>query len=208
MKNILIICMLALLPLCAAAQDVETDSVWVEGRVTDAATSQPVFPGEVQFLQAGELKALVFCDAEGYYTVGWMAAGHYSLSVISNGRTLHYAELQLSQSSMLNISIMPEDTVRMRTLRPTMVTARRAVPVYHTIMSPDDRRLWNLSGQMRESAPASKASGLVGSPLRGLASWRPYWLDAPFEKTVTVPADSARMANRKAKVQKTESPAR
>ena len=46
----------------------------------------------------GEAKAIVFCDDRGFYSVGMMPVGLYSISVVAEGKSLHYAELQLAQS--------------------------------------------------------------------------------------------------------------
>lgn len=192
MKKILLFCLISLVPLFAIAQypDIDDDSVWVEGRVTDAITGQPQARCEVQFMQEGKDNAIAFCDSAGYYSIGWMPVGLYTLSVVSEGKTLHYTELQLTQSSMVNIALMP-DSLNMRPLRPAEVTASRIQPVYNPINSPDDSRLWNLNGNpiLMESGPASSPCG----PSSGrayffrpgsLASWRPAWLDAPFPHPV------------------------
>lgn len=106
----------------AQQPNAETDSVWVEGRVIEAATGQPQTSCEVQFLQEGEAKAIAFCDKDGYYSIGWMPRGLYTLSVLSGGASLYYAEFQLSESAMINIALMP-DTVNLHALPPTEVNA-------------------------------------------------------------------------------------
>lgn len=99
----------------------QTDSVWVEGRVTDAATSRPQTSCEVQLLQEGAARAVAFCDDEGFYTIGWMPVGAYTLSVLSEGTSLYYAEIQLTESAMVNIALMP-DTIDLRALEAVEVT--------------------------------------------------------------------------------------
>ena len=158
MKKILFLSLILDFSYCASAQqpNVETDSVWVEGRVVEAATGQPQTSCEVQFLQEGEAWAVAFCDKEGYYSVGWMPAGLYTLSVLSGGTSLYYAEIQLSESAMVNIALMP-DTVALHALRPTEVTASRHMLGPLLITSPNDPRLWNFNDVevLRDSGPAS-----------------------------------------------------
>ena len=176
--------------LAAAAQQPmeETDSVWVEGRITEASSGQAMGDCEVQLLLAGEITAIAVSDSEGYYSLGWIASGMYTLSVLSEGRALYYTECPLVQNTQLNIALMPDNS-EMRSLAPARITASRLQPVYHPIKSPDDPRLWNLSGQMTLSGPASM--DLSGGPFPrfggyssvSLAEWRPAWIDAPFPKT-------------------------
>ena len=84
----------------------QTDSVWMEGRVTDAASRQPQTACEVQLLQEGLAKAVAFCDEEGYFSIGWTPVGTYTLSVLLGGTSLYYAEIQLMESAMVNIALM------------------------------------------------------------------------------------------------------
>ena len=178
-----------LLPLAVVAQqpDADVDSVWVEGFVVDVATKNPITLCEVQFMQDGEAKAIVFCDDRGFYSVGMMPVGLYSISVVAEGKSLHYAELQLAQSSLVNIALAM-DSLKYKTLKPAVVNAERPNPkaVYKPIVSPDDPRLWNLNSveALMLSGPASK--DLSGGPtLSGLARHRPAWLDVPFDQLRT-----------------------
>ena len=163
----------------------QTDSVWVEGRVTDAATSRPQTSCEVQLLQEGAARAVAFCDDEGYYTIGWMPTGRYTLSILSGGSSLYIAEIHLTESIMMNIALMP-DTVNLRALDPIAVNGRKHQLGEKLITSPDDRRLWNFSGveALMDSGPASADLSWPGgnNPFwsSGLRSWRPAWLDAPW----------------------------
>lgn len=168
MKKILLILLILNSPFLiinSLAQQpvVETDSVWIEGRVVEAATGKPQISCEVQFLQDGEAKAVVFCDEEGYYSIGWMPTGLYTLSVLSGGASLYYAEFQLSESAMINIALMP-DTVNLHALPPTEVNASRHKLGEKLITSPDDPRLWNFNNieVLRDSGPAS--ADLSGGP--------------------------------------------
>lgn len=181
----IVIFQLTFFHLYAQQPDIESDSVWVEGRVVDFATGQPLANCEVQFLFEGEAVAVTLSDSNGYYTLGWIPLGLYTFSVLSDGKTLHYNELQLTQSTIVNIALMP-DTANLRPLHTTEVTAMRIGPVYHPIKSPDDPRLWNLNNnpQLMDSGPARV--DYSGGPRVGffkpgsLAAWRPAWIDAPF----------------------------
>lgn len=168
MKKILFILLILNSPsliLSSLAQQpiAETDSVWVEGRVVEAATGQPQTSCEVQFLQEGEAKAVAFCDDKGYYSIGWMPTGLYTLSVLSAGTSLYYAEIQLNESAMVNIALMP-DTVNLRALPPTEVNAKRHMLGPLLITSANDPRLWNFNNVevLRDSGPA--CADLSGGP--------------------------------------------
>lgn len=162
----------------------EADSVWVEGSITEARTGRAPKFCEVQMLQEGEVRAVAYSDTGGYYTIGWLAIGHYAISVVSDGRTLHYAEMELTENAMLNIVLL-SDTLNTHTLKPAEVTAWRKGQVYIPITSPDDPRLWNMSGKM-EGGPASldlsggKVLPKSKSRLTPLYAHRPEWLDKPF----------------------------
>lgn len=145
MKKILFDCLIVLLLECfhlspCHAQQPEPDTVWMEGRVIEVATGQPQPNCEVQLLQEGESKAVAFCDEEGYFSIGWMPTGLYTLSVFHDGKSLYYTEFQLTQSAMVNIALLP-DTVDLHALRPTEVTASRHKLGEKLITSPDDPRL-------------------------------------------------------------------
>lgn len=187
MKKTVLILWAFFLPLLSAAQD---DSVWVEGIVTDAVTGKPESVCEVQLFQENEVKAIAFCDEEGRYTIGWMLAGTYSMSVISKGTTLYCAELSIMEDAILNIALV-HDSLLTRTLAPVVVAEKKHGLGERLITSPDDYRLWDFNGnpELWGSGPASYASGnskgatYFNNP-GNLAGWRPWWLDAPFTKKV------------------------
>ena len=187
MKKLVLILGAFFLPLLSAAQD---DSVWVEGVVTDAVTNEPESVCEVQLFQENEVKAIAFCDEEGRYTIGWMPAGTYSMSVISKGTTLYCAELSIMEDAILNIALV-HDSLLTRTLAPVVVAEKKHGLGERLITSPDDYRLWNFNGnpELWGIGPASYASGnsmgaaYFNNPGK-LAGWRPWWLDAPFPKKV------------------------
>ena len=159
MKKILLILLIFIFQFSIfnlSAQQPEIDTVWVEGRVIEVATGQPQPNCEVQFLQEGEAKAVAFCDEEGYFSIGWMPTGLYTLSVLHDGNALYYSEFQLTQSAMVNIALMP-DTVDLHALRPAEVTASRHKLGEKLITSPDDSRLWNFNGiwELMDAGPAS-----------------------------------------------------
>lgn len=163
MKKILFDCLIVLLLECfhlspchAQQPIVEPDTVWVEGRVIETATWQPQPNCEVQLLKEGESKAVAFCDKEGYFSIGWMPTGLYTLSVLHDGKSLYYTEFQLTQSAMVNIALMP-DTVNLHALPPAEVTATRHKLGEKLITSPDDPRLWNFNGiwELMDAGPAS-----------------------------------------------------
>lgn len=187
MKKLVLILGAFFLPLLSVAQD---DSVWVEGVVTDAVTSEPETICEVQLFQENEVKAIAFCDEEGRYTIGWMPAGTYSMSVISKGTTLYCAELSIMEDAILNIALV-HDSLLTRTLAPVVVAEKKHGLRERLITSPDDHRLWNFNGnsELWGIGPASYASGnsngatYFNNPGK-LAGCRPWWLDAPFPKKV------------------------
>lgn len=187
MKKLVLILGAFFLPLLSAAQN---DSVWVEGVVTDAVTSEPETICEVQLFQENEVKAIAFCDEEGRYTIGWMPTGTYSMSVISKGTTLYCAELSIMEDAILNIALV-HDSLLTRTLAPVVVAEKKHGLGERLITSPDDYRLWNFNGnpELWGIGPASYASGnsngaaYFNNPGK-LAGWRPWWLDAPFPKKV------------------------
>lgn len=187
MKKLVLILGAFFLPLLSAAQD---DSVWVEGVVTDAVTSEPETVCEVQLFQENEVKAIAFCDEEGRYTIGWMPAGTYSMSVISKGTTLYCAELSIMEDAILNIALV-HDSLLTRTLAPVVVAEKKHGLGDRLITSPDDPRLWNFNNNpvLADIGPASSSCGncmgedYFSSPGH-LAGWRPWWLDAPFIKKV------------------------
>ena len=178
---------LVYLVVLGGSLNAQTDSVWMEGRVTDAASGQPQTACEVQLLQEGEAKAVTFCDEEGYFTIGWTPVGTYTLSVLSEGTSLYYAEIQLTESAMVNIALMP-DTVNIRALKPVAVNATRHKLGNRLITNADDPRLWNFCGveALMVSGPASvdlswnTPDGRNPYWSTGLRSWRPAWLDAPW----------------------------
>ena len=188
MKKLVLILGAFFLPLLSAAQD---DSVWVEGVVTDAVTNEPESVCEVQLFQENEVKAIAFCDEEGRYTIGWMPAGTYSMSVISKGTTLYCAELSIMEDAILNIALV-HDSMLTRTLAPVVVAEKKHGLGERLITSPDDPRLWNFNNNpvLWDVGPASYASGnskgasYFNNP-GNLAGWRPWWLDAPFTKKVS-----------------------
>lgn len=162
----------------------QTDSVWIEGRVTDANTCQPVPVCEVQFLQNNEIMAVAFCNEQGYYTAGWVPMGACTLTVYYGGKSLYYAELQLEESAMLNIALVP-DTASFRPLKPVVVTETKHFLGSRLITSPDDPRLWNFNNNpiLYDVGSASSQFGLKGNPhATALSRERPAWLDAPFPK--------------------------
>lgn len=184
-KLVYLVCLVGL----EGSLNAQTDSVWVEGRVTDAATSRPQTSCEVQLLQEGAARAVAFCDDEGSYTIGWMPMGAYTLSVLSGGTSLYYAELQLTESAMVNIALMP-DTVDLRALEAVEVTGiKHKLGGGELITSPDDTRLWNFNGIWELMCAGPASADLSWNTPNGrnpqwashhLRSWRPAWLDAPW----------------------------
>lgn len=171
MKKILFDCLIVLLLECfhlspCHAQQPEPDTVWMEGRVTEAATGLPQPNCEVQLLQEGESKAVAFCDEEGYFSIGWMPTGLYTLSVFHDGKSLYYSEFQLTQSAMVNIALLP-DTVALHALRPTEVTASRHQLGSRLITSTHDLRLWDLNGGSGRNGNAAIATPFEPHPLYG-----------------------------------------
>ena len=192
MRKIVSICFFAFCLLLSYAQ---TDSVWMEGRVTNAATGEPQSLCEVQL--HGSISSIAFCDDQGYFSIGWVPVGVYTLSVLSEGKTLHYAELKLEENAMVNIALMNSDTVMFRALRTVTVTETKHKLGDRLITSPDDMRLWNFNNNpiLYGIGPASSSCGNSRgadyfSDKRNLAAWRPAWLDAPFTKKVKITSSS------------------
>ena len=183
MKKLLPFCLLTVLMWQTHAQ---SDSVWVDGRVIEATTGCPQAFCEVQLLQSDGIKALAFCDDSGNYTLGWVPAGSYTLSLLSGGKTLYYATLELDENAQLNIALMPA-TEELHTLAPVKVSESKHLLGSCLITSPDNRRLWNFNGNpaLMDIGPASEDLSWPGgrNPLKNsLAKQRPEWLDAPFPK--------------------------
>lgn len=175
---------LVYLVVLGGSLNAQTDSVWMEGRVTDAASGQPQTACEVQLLQEGEAKAVTFCDEEGYFTIGWTPVGTYTLSILSEGTSLYYAEIQLTESAMVNIALMP-DTVNIHALKPVAVNATRHKLGDKLITSADDHRLWDMFGHGLGGPASADLSWNTHNGRNpywstGLRSWRPAWLDAPW----------------------------
>ena len=170
----------------------QTDSVWMEGRVTEASTGKPKTNCEVQFFQDNELKAVAFCDGEGYYSVGLVPAGAYSLSVVSEGSSLYFAELQLTESAMVNITLLPA-VGNVHNLETVKIKKPKHYLGQLLITSPDDWRLWNFCNNpvLFDIGPASfagsncKGAEYFSNP-RNLAGERPKWLDEPIQRQVEV----------------------
>ena len=188
MKKLESLVFLVYLVVLGGSLNAQTDSVWMEGRVTDATSGKPQTACEVQMLQEGEAKAITFCDEEGYFTIGWTPVGTYTLSILSEGTSLYYAEIQLTESAMVNIALMP-DTVDLRALEAVEVTGIKHKLGGELITSPDDTRLWNFNGIWELMCAGPASADLSWNTPNGrnpqwashhLRSWRPAWLDAPW----------------------------
>lgn len=188
MKKLESLVFLVYLVVLGGSLNAQTDSVWMEGRVTDATSGKPQTACEVQMLQEGEAKAITFCDEEGYFTIGWTPVGTYTLSILSEGTSLYYAEIKLTESAMVNIALMP-DTVDLRALEAVEVTGIKHKLGGELITSPDDTRLWNFNGIWELMCAGPASADLSWNTPNGrnpqwashhLRSWRPAWLDAPW----------------------------
>jgi len=185
MKNtVVFIVVLLLFPFFSSGQEPmlgETDSVMVYGAVFNTVTGRPQGGCEVQLFRGDSVQSMVFADLDGEFDMGRIPAGIYSLSVFAEGYALYRAEVVLETNAILNVWLLP-DTVKLRTLSAVEVTSVRNKLGNMLIRNADDGRLWNFSGKMLISGPASK--DLSGSPfhLPFLASFRPAWLDAPVSK--------------------------
>jgi len=143
---------------CAAQEVAEVDSLLVVGRVVELQGEKPIPFCRVQFVQEEMVRASVMTDVDGLFAVEGIAEGDYLLKVAVSGVSVYQDSVGLSQDVRMTVKINM-DTVRLISLPAVDVTSSRIKNRLEgmglLITSPGDRRLWNFSGKMTESFPAS-----------------------------------------------------
>ena len=148
MKRLILI----LLAIAAATTlRAQTDSVMVFGTVTNYHMGTPMAACKVILSQEADTLCTAWSDAEGFFLLPQVPKGSYTLSV-ERDFSLYTANLVLAENAELGISV---DTVKHVQMHPVTITAPKHMLQERLITSPDDPRLWNFSGNMHESFPAS-----------------------------------------------------
>lgn len=157
MRRIIILILLVSAGLPLWAQEAEVpDSVVVMGIVVNRLSGEPEPFCRVHFLRGSDTVATAFCDDEGYFGIDRLQAGTYGLSVSLRGMTLYQADLVLNDNALLNLSVIT-DSFQLRNLREVQVVAPKHMLGGLQITSPNDIRLWDMSGKMDGDAGASNS---------------------------------------------------
>ena len=145
-----------LLAAVATVSRAQSDTIVVTGTVYNQHTRESEPYCFVQLLQDKMPKVSCLSDSNGIFSFDSLPTGIYTLQV-SVGRTMLYkTDFELSESAYISIYV---DTLQFISLRPFNVSAPRRTPHMlgdRLITSANDDRLWNFSGQMGDSGPASK----------------------------------------------------
>lgn len=190
--------LLVLLLAATVAVQAQTDTIAITGTVYNQHTRMPEPYCLVQLLQDSVARAVRVCDREGFFFIDSLPAGTYTLNVGIGRLTLYQNDFELLEPANLSIYV---DTVQLIRLSPVDINSQRQVPRHPgtlLITSTSDRRLWNLSGRMTESGPAS--ADLSGGPkkqsmLSGTVPiwYYEFWSQWPTRKrksTATPPSDT------------------
>lgn len=148
MKRILLFMMAVVATVTMAAQ---VDSVVVFGSVTNFHMGTPMPACTIHLIQGEDTLYSSLSDAEGFFFIKGVPTGNYTLSV-EREFSLYMANLVLAENAELSISV---DTVRHVDLMPVRVTSSKHQLDGKLITTPEDPRLWDFSGEMRESFPAN-----------------------------------------------------
>lgn len=148
MKRILLFSMAVVATVTMAAQ---VDSVMVFGSVTNFHMGTPMPACTIHLIQGEDTLFTSMSDAEGFFFIKGVPTGSYNLTV-EREFSLYMANLVLAENAELSISV---DTVRHVDLMPVRVTSPKHQLGNALITTPDNPRLWNFSGEMRESFPAN-----------------------------------------------------
>lgn len=172
MKPRFLIALMALTVAVVARSQV--DSLTVEGIVVNEVDGNVLPLCNVQLLQEGHCVASTFTDYDGRFVMPTLAAGSYTFLVTQFGDTMMcYKGLSLRRDSRVRSIVtpppagvgelpLPPNHPNMVWLQPVNIRGTRNL-LYRMgllITSPDDPRLWNLSGRMGSPAPASIAAPL------------------------------------------------
>lgn len=172
MKSRFLIALMALIVAVAARS--QADSLTVEGVVVNNVDGRVLPMCHVQLLQGERSMGIALTDYDGYFELPSLPAGSYTLLVTQFGDTMMcYKNLRLTRDSWLRSIVAPPagdaGSVPMFAQHPNMVWLN-TVSIYAKrnmlykmgllITSPNDPRLWNLSGRMGSPAPASIATPL------------------------------------------------
>lgn len=172
MKPHFLIALMALMVAVAARS--QADSLTVEGIVVNELDGNVLPLCNVQLFQEGHSVASALTDYDGRYVMPTLVAGSYTFLVTQFGDTMMcYKGLSLTQdtrvriivtpppASMENLPLPPDDS-NLVWLPEVSINGTRNL-LYKMgllITSPNDPRLWNLSGRMGSPAPASIATPL------------------------------------------------
>ncbi len=186
----------------------QTDTIAITGTVYNQHTQKPEPFCLVQLLQDSVAKAVRVCDEEGFFFIDSLPTGSYTLRVGVGRVTLFQNDFELREYANLSIYV---DTLQLINLRTVSINARRWVPPMPMhrleeqrllISDADDYRLWNFSGKMTESGPASADLSRGNQPglqyqaeVEKKKSYRHLWYTAPIpatprRKARTAPSDS------------------
>ncbi len=205
MKRIMtILLLLAATGFCLA----QSDTIIVTGTVYNLHTNKPEPYCLVQLIQDSVAKAVRVCNNEGFFVVDSLPTGIYTLRVGVGSVTLFQNDFELREPANLRIYV---DTLQLINLRTVSINARRWVPPmpmhrleeqHLLVKDANDYRLWNFSGKMTESGPASadlsrgdNAGLQYQAEVEKKKSYRHLWYTPPIpatprRKARTAPSDS------------------
>lgn len=149
--------MLALALAAALVVAAQEDSVAISGTLTNSATGTPAPFCKVEFVRDSTVQRATLTDTNGYFDVGLIPAGHYTIRVSVAGLSLMQAHVNLEESTLVNISVHP-DTVSKVFLQAVEIYATRPTNKLggFQITSTNDYRLLNMSGHSM-SMPANRS---------------------------------------------------
>lgn len=172
MKPRFLVALMALTVAVAARS--QADSLAVEGIVVNEADGKVLPLCNVQLFQEGHSVASALTDDDGRFVMPTLAAGNYNFLVTQFGDTMMcYKGLHLTRDTRVRSVVtppaagvgelpLPPNHPQMVWLQPVNIRGTRNL-LYKMgllITSPNDPRLWNLSGRMGSPAPASIATPL------------------------------------------------
>ena len=152
----------------------QADSLTVTGVVVNTVDGKVLPMCHVQLLQEERSMGIALTGNDGHFTLPPLAAGGYNLLITQFGDTmLHYKNLSLTRDTRIRSIVLPPsdnvvrvsyfaNTSKMVWLNTVNISGTRNL-LYKMgllITSPNDPRLWNLSGRMGSPAPASIATPL------------------------------------------------
>lgn len=177
---------LMVLTVAVAARS-QADSLTVEGIIVNEVDGNVLPLCNVQLLQEGHCVASALTDYDGRFVMPTLATGSYTFLVTQFGDTMmYYKSLRLTRDALVRSVVtpppagvgelpLPPNHPQMVWLQPVNIRGTRNL-LYRMgllITSPNDPRLWNLSGRMGSPAPASVAvpldeEGRYDISLRGM----------------------------------------